>query len=112
MQIKLTVGDRIILPAVLPAKGGFEDMVVKGDILDKLRLTQEEMEKFGVAQIRDQIRWTDTETEFEFEFTTLEENAIIKALKEASDKKELTQDHVGLYKKFVAKTTEEKSKKK
>jgi len=112
MKVNLTVGDRIILPTILPSKGSYEDLIVQGDIMDKVRMTQEETEKFGIKQIRDQIAWTDVESEFEYEFSELEEGIIIRTLSEMSTRKELSQNHIGLYKKFVSKTSEKQKEKK
>ena len=107
MKVKLSIGERLIVPGVLPQKGSFEDILVKDDFVKKIRFTQEELEKYEIKQDGQGLKWNDPKVRFEYELTELEEALIKKQLTEMSNKKELGQEHISLYKKLVSKTETE-----
>jgi hypothetical protein len=110
MKITLTLQDRIVMPTVLPERGSFEDMIIREDIREKVQLSQKETSKYKIIQDKETgyLSWVESDDSFDYEFTELEENLIIKNLKEMSDNKKLTSSHLGLYKKFVSKTEKKK----
>jgi hypothetical protein len=103
MKVKLNIAERLLLGGIFPQKGAFEEMLVKEDILNKVKFDQDELKKYDIHQEGTGLKWSDTDAEFDFDFTELEENTIVKSLKEKSEKKELGSEQVGLYKKFVSK---------
>lgn len=98
----LTLRDRLLLGTILPGKGKFEDLIVRDDILKKVGVKQEEVEKYGIKQQdRGGLTWKQTDDVFPTEFTELESSLIKKSLKELSDKGELATECVTLYRSFV-----------
>lgn len=48
MKLKLTLRERICFGEVLPEKGNINDQVAIRDIVDKVRIKDEEMERLGI----------------------------------------------------------------
>lgn len=100
MKIKLL--DRIILINLLPQEGKFESLIIREELIEKLQLTQDELEKYKIKTNEDNhLIWEDTKDEFEYEFTTLETNAIKDQLKKLNKEEKLTAGHMNIYKLFI-----------
>jgi hypothetical protein len=101
--MKLGVKDRIALFGVLPQQGDFVTMTVKHDLSDKLKITQTEIEEFGIKSGEGNLTWdASKEKEIDFEFTELELKLVKDSLEEMNNKKSLNDDTFNLYKKFNA----------
>ena len=111
MRHALTLLDRILLPNSLPAKDSFDKLVIRNDVLEKVNLDQEDLEKYKVQSVGGQTKWEPNEDTFEIDFTEAEINYVRETLRGLSDKKELSHQHVRLYDTFVnGKNTVEKKK--
>lgn len=104
MKTKITLLDRIMISNTLPEKGGFTDLIVRKDIIEKLRITQEEIEKFQITtKPSGQVEWEKelTPDNFDFEFTKREAQLIHGTLKDLDRVKQLSPNHLGIYNIFV-----------
>ena len=99
--MKLTLLERIVLPSILPAKGTFENMIVRRDIMERVKINQEELEKYQIKSLDGGLKWEPTADEFDYEFSEIEKILIVQSLKSLSEKGEISPDHLSLYKKFV-----------
>ena len=92
---------RIQLGQVLPSKGTFEDLIIREDILDKVKITQEEITEFEIKTIENRLQWNGEKAkDIEIELTNAETEHVKKALKDLSEKKELDASYLSLYKLF------------
>lgn len=102
--MELTLLDRIMVMTMIPKKGNFEKLIIAADLEKKVALTQDEIKEFEIKTGENgAITWKATDKTFSYEFTELESKLVQDALKEASDKGELTKDHMSIYRLFVTK---------
>lgn len=105
-QIKrktLTLLDRVTLPTALPKQSDIKTMIIVHDINNKVKLTQKDIKDFDVTALAgNSIGWSEKGTlaKFDYEFTALEEQTIKEGLTAMNERKELTQDHIGLWNLF------------
>lgn len=100
--MKLSLNNRIHITSVLPAQGDFVTMTLKGDIVEKTKLTQKEITDWEVKTEGGNIQWNSKkEKEVDVEYTKLELDFIVKQLKELDSKKELNDSTLSLYQLFV-----------
>lgn len=102
-KIKLSLLDRIILPTILKKESNYKELIVNGDISQKVKITQSELEKYEVKVLGQGLSWNEKgmKATFEYDFTDMETDSIKKGLKELDETNKLTSDHVGLYEKFL-----------
>lgn len=101
--MKFSVKDRIVLPPILPSEGSYTDMVIRRDLIEKLTLSQKEIEEFEVKVDGGQITWDEKKAkEKDVELTELELGLLRKSLKKLDDDKKLTDDFIDLYKKIIS----------
>lgn len=100
--MKLTILNRILLLNNLPTKGNFTQLIVIKDIIEKIKITQEEIEKYSIKSTEEgKLTWKASEdSDKEVKFTELEKKEIKSFLEEASKKNELTIDMLDLCKMF------------
>ncbi len=99
--MKLGIKDRIILPTILPKEGNFTTLVVKADLLDKIKITQEEIKEFEIESQADSIKWNpEKDKKKEFELTELEINLVKDCLKKLDETGKLNDDTFNLFKLF------------
>lgn len=101
---KLKLIDRVILLSLLPQKASFTELLVISDIKSKLVISQQESEELQLKDLPNgQISWSKEASEkvFEYSFSEAEINIIKEQLKKLNDGKELTEQHIGIYKLFV-----------
>lgn len=108
----LTIQDRLNTISILPQdKTSYDKLVISEDITNKLRLTQDEIQKYKYFTetkiIGDQMitsaNWDhtyDEETSTK-EFHELEDNMLKEKLKELNDKNLMSKQMMNLYKIFV-----------
>lgn len=109
--MKLSMKDRaVLINATLPPVGNYEYLLVRKDILDKVRITQEEIKKYNFKTDPDGATTWDCDAEFDYEFSDLERETIRKELTDLSKKKKLKAAHMGIYKLFVVMSESQESK--
>lgn len=104
-EVKLTLAERIILPSIFPEKGSFDKLVIRDDINEKIKITQEEIAKYKIQATEDgkiSFDLGEDVNEFEYNFTELEAQEIKNNLKSLSEKDELHREFKNIYKMFVA----------
>ena len=102
--MKLTVHERLILPALLPSKEDFLTLRILRKLKEDLSFSEEEHKKLKFRQEDTQIFWdTKSATEKDIEFGDIATKLIVEKLKSMNEKKELTTEHISLYEKFVEK---------
>lgn len=86
--------------ASLPEKGTFEKQIIKKDLLEKISITQKDVEKYSIVEVGDRLNWKqiDGSDSDEFEFSELEEHFLKALLKKQDEDGELHDDLVNLYK--------------
>ena len=100
-QAKLTIGDRITILEMLPPEGNFATLKIVRKLREQLSLTEDEIKKQKVIQIKDKISWQDGNKTTEMEFGEFAENMIVDALKKLDTDNKLEDKHFGLYEIFV-----------
>ncbi len=95
-----TIKDRITLMISLPSKGTFNDLILRKDVLKKIELTQEELEKYKIKSEGNGVTWEPTEDKFPIEFSESEKNYVRESLKELDKKKEAQPEHLTLWELF------------
>lgn len=103
--VKLTIYDRITLTSILPARASFDRVIVISDIREKVQLTQEDLEKYGITGLpTGGVAWNEEGATYEIEvsFTAIELEVLGDALKEMDRKKEMptTKRFLELYRKI------------
>ena len=101
--MELSILDRLMIQSIIPSRGKIEDMIMRADILEKIKITQEEVEKFNIEENEKGVKWDKSgdEHKIEVEFTELEKMLLVSNLKKASDNQDLPAAAIGVYKKFV-----------
>ena len=108
-KIAITLSDRILISSLLPTEGDYTFHIVKKELLTKVAVTQDEVNKFEIKEVKPKdgspsfLNWNPKggTSKFEYDFTTLEKNEIKLALRKISDDKKLQQYHLNLYEIFA-----------
>ena len=100
MKIKLI--DRILIIGLMPKKGNFEEIIVSEDIINKLRVSQDEIREYEIKSENNITTWNNNGVivEFDIDFTALEADLIKKQLAVLNQNNELTKDFLPIYKLF------------
>jgi len=105
MKVKMNWTERLMLPQAFPPKDTYLALKLASDISNKIVITQEEQDLWGLEDLpTGGIRIKPEmagKTDKEFEFTELEIKKIKKQLKELDDKKELIPQLVRLFEQVV-----------
>jgi len=105
--MKFTLHERIVTPGILPKEGNYIQNVIVSDLMKKLTLTQDEIEKYGVVPVGNfgGVAWNEegSKAEFNLELTKREEKVIEDALKLADTGEKLPISLIGLYKQVCLK---------
>lgn len=102
--MKLTVGERIQLQQILPAKGNIVNLRILEDLRKKLSFTEKEIKEYKVKQVEgtNSITWNNKGTvPKEIEIGDQAKEIIVKELKALSDKEQLTLQYISIYDKFI-----------
>ncbi len=103
--MKLSIHDRLVLQTVLPQKGDFLEMTVIEDIKGKLDFSTREIKEYEVVNTDGRVSWNlEKAKDLRLDFVQLELDTIGKALKELESKKEVTPEHLDIYRAFVINT--------
>jgi hypothetical protein len=109
--MKLTIMDRIMIYELLPAKGDYKTLKAVKEFRDKeLRFTREETEMYDISQevVGDghvQIRFNQeaaSSYERDIKIPLNVKAAIIERLKELDKTKNLREEQLNLYEKFIS----------
>ncbi len=102
---KLTVYDRLTIPAYLPQEASFKESIIIRDLKLKLQITQKEIEKFDInGGPGGTITWnTEKDKGIPVDLTELEIGTIRDSFKVLDEKKKVPTDprFIELYQKFV-----------
>jgi hypothetical protein len=103
MKLKLNLSDRLLLGNFLPEKTGLKDLIIKNDILDKTKITQEDILKYQINETEKATTWNKDGVlaVFEIEFTELEILLLKSSIKDLAEKKELMMHHLNLAKQLI-----------
>ncbi len=102
--MKLSVSERVHLTDILPRQGDILTVKVVQTILEKIDFSIEELKKWSVKREDNSIRWDDkVAKDVEIEITNGEETVIVSTLRELSEKKTLSINHLSLWDKFLGK---------
>lgn len=101
--MELNIINRLQLVGVLPSEGDFLTLTVKKDILQKINLTQEEIEEWEVKPKENgRIEWnTKKAKEIDVVFSAPEGELIKSALVKLNNEKKLNDQTYGLYDMFI-----------
>jgi len=101
-MMKLGVFDRLILLNILPREGDFTTLKIVRTMREDLSFTEEEHKTLQFEQEEANIRWkTDAAVERDINFGEKATDIIVGVLKKLNADKKLTEQHMGLYEKFV-----------
>ena len=101
MKFPLTLLDRLLFANFLPPKDSFENLTLKGDILNKVQISQDEIVHYGIKSENGQIKWAPTDSVFVTDFSEAEVNYVREVLRGLSSRKELLDEQKSLYDFFV-----------
>lgn len=101
-MVKLNIFERITLTNILPNRANFRDGLVIKDIRAKVKLSQEEMEKYEIKSEGGSITWNDPDYVKEIDITKLEIDILKSALNKMNEKKDIptTDRFLALYEKI------------
>lgn len=97
----LNLKERIVISNILPTKGNFTMMIIKSDISNKLKVTQDEISEFDIVSEGNQIRFNiEKDSNKDFILTDAETNMIKESLSNLDKSGELDDSTFELFKKF------------
>lgn len=101
--MKLTLLEKITIPSLLKKEGDFKTIILNKDILEKVKISQDELKEFDIKASEKSLTWNEkgVNAEFEIEFTDFEKLEIKLALQKLDEEKKITIDYTSLYEKFV-----------
>jgi len=102
-RVSLKVEERIGFTTLLPQRGDYLTLCLRQSILEKTKLTAEEVDKFRVRTAGpNRVEWDESRAEEkEVEFADSEIMFIADCLRRLNDEKQLELPHLGLYRLFV-----------
>lgn len=100
--MQLTLRDRLIILNILPTEGNFITMTAKHDLIEKIKVTQDEIVSLKIESTPEGgIKWDGTkDEEKEFEITELELKLVKEKLKKLDEEGKLNDDILIIYKKI------------
>lgn len=102
-MVTFTLADRLILRSSLPVRGGAVSFLIKADIIEKIKLTTEEIEEFEIKDLEGggiKFNKLGGAAIFEIGFSETEFQFIKTHFKDLDDKKQLTDQTYKLFKMF------------
>jgi len=94
MQVKLNLKDRFIIGELLPPKANRLTMIIVRDILNKIDITQKDIEEYGIIQEGNGYKWNQERgnIEKEYNFTEAEIDVMLKGINELDKSNSITVD--------------------
>lgn len=99
--MKLGVGDRIVLLSILPSEGDLSTIRIVHDLKQMLSFSEEEHESLQIKVEGDKIKWGGGDGVKEISIGPRAHTLIAETLEELDGEKKITEDHLGLWEKFV-----------
>jgi hypothetical protein len=99
----LDTKERLMLLAILPKEGDFTTLKIVRQMRDNLSFTEEEYKALKFVNLPNgQVQWQlSGDISREIPIGEKATDLIVSALKKLNEAKKLTEDHFGLYEKFV-----------
>jgi hypothetical protein len=104
-KLSLGIKDRLTIPAFFPERSNFVDQILKEDIANKIRITQEDIAAVGLhysepsADGKQFMTWArDKEVDKEIEFTDAEIKFLKKQVDRLDKDANLSDDEMGMAK--------------
>ena len=100
MKLTLDFHQRLTLSAILPAEGGFTDMLVKKDLQSKIAVELEEATEVELKTVWQWLSWNSEKVKwktYDYEITEVEKQLIQTQLEALDKAKKLSDSHVALY---------------
>lgn len=106
MEFSLLFGQRISIESILPVEGDYTAMLIKRDILEKIKITGKETELYEIRAEGNRVFWNKKgeEAVLAVEFTDSEVNIIQEELKKRNNERKLNDSTALLYTTFVARS--------
>ena len=104
--MELTILERLEGSNVIPQEGDMLYLRMRQDLIGKLGLSGEELERYGFVRNEEtgMATWNpDIPQEVEIDLTDAEVGVITEALQKRNKERTLTPNHMTLYEKFVGK---------
>jgi len=101
--MKLNVPERLLLLNLLPATGDITSIKLLRKAKEELSFDEKENKDFGFVQDGEMLRWNSDMGNVEKDVTIGEiiTELIRKKLKKMNEEKELTEQHISIYEKFI-----------
>ena len=99
--MELGVGDWIVLLSILPSQGDVLTVRIVHDLKQALSFTEEEHESLQIKVEDDKVRWGGADGVKEIPIGPRAHVLIGDTLKGLDEEKKITEDHLGLWEKFV-----------
>mgnify|MGYP001591237866 CR=1 FL=1 len=108
MTVKISLSERYVLIDALPKTGDYNEVKIGRSIVEKIDLTDEEIEKYKIVSTptgngQSNLTWLPTEELFEFNFSEIEVAFITLQFIKFNQEKTLNNARVNLYEIFVLK---------
>jgi hypothetical protein len=102
MKVKLNLKDRFIIGELLPQKANRLTMVIARDILNKIDITQNDIEEYGITIEGNGYKWNPEKgvIEKEYDFTEAEINVLIEGINELDKSNGITLDMINTVEKI------------
>ena len=100
-NMKLSVGDRLILLGVIPQQGDFTTLKIVRNMRDELSFSEEEHKILKIRQEGEMMFWEEGLEDKEINFGEKATDIIVDAFKKLNDQKKLRIEQMELYEKFV-----------
>lgn len=108
--MQLGVGDRIVLLSLLPAEGDLSTVRIVHDLKQDLSFSEEEHKALQIKVEGDKITWGGGDGVKEISIGPRAHTLIAETLENLDGEKKITEDHLGLWEKFVDGEEETKDK--
>lgn len=100
--MELSVGERLVLMMVLPPNGDLVTMKIVQKLRGDLGFDEGEIERFGIRNEEGQVLWDGDKAEAkDIEIGPKAMEVVVRSLRELSEKKQLTLQHLPLCEKFM-----------
>ncbi len=99
--MELGVGDRIVLLSILPSAGDLLTVRIVHDLKQALSFSEEEHESLQIKVEGDKITWGGDDEVKEIPIGPRAHVLVGDTLKELDKEKAITEDHLGLWEKFI-----------
>jgi hypothetical protein len=101
MTVSLSILDRILVLGCLPAENNVLTLKVIKKLKENIGFNEEEMKLWNIQEKDGRILWNNQAPSKDFEIGEKSIEIIADSLKQLSDQKKLTEQHLRIYEKFV-----------